>query len=85
MMIPERKKKGGRGGEKKRQGRVSKAVILPHGACEGWTWSTTLGTGHLITEGKLEELGTASSMMKRLLGLAWGERLKDWNMYRLGK
>lgn len=73
MMITEGKKKK----EKKRRGCVSKAVVPPHGARVGWTWSTMLGTGHLITTGKLEELGTAASAMKGLLGLTWRERLKD--------
>lgn len=81
----EGKKKKKRGGEKKRQGWVSKAVVPLHRACVGWTWTTALGTGHLITAGKLEKLGMSESPMKGLLGLAWGERLKDWNMYRLGK
>ena len=79
-MITEGKKR-----EKKRQGCVSKAAVPPCRARVGWTWSTALGTGHLITAGKLEESGTAASVMKGLRGLAWGERLKDWNMYRLGK
>lgn len=71
--------------EKKRRGCVSKAAVPPCGARVGWTRSSMLGTGHLITAGKLEESRTAESAMKALLGLAWGERLKDWNMYRLGK
>lgn len=73
MMITEGKKK-----RKRKGGDVSaRQRSPPHGIHVGWTWSTVLGTGHLITAGKLEELGTAVSMIKGLLGLTWGERLKD--------
>lgn len=81
-MITEGKKKK-KGTEK--TGCVSKTVVPSCGARVGGTWSTVLGAGHLITAGKLEEPGMAESTMRGPLGLAWGERLKDWKQYRQGK
>lgn len=76
MMITEGKKKKKKGGKEK-TGMCQQGSSPPCETRVGRTWSTVLGTGHLITAGKLEDLGTAASAMKGLLGLTWGERLKD--------
>lgn len=66
MMITERKGKKGAA----KTGCVSKSVVPSFGVRVGGTWSTVLGTGHLITTTKLEQPGMAGSTMKASLGLA---------------